>query len=162
MSILISSTIILIKTYQLDYPYIEEYKSAISVIYENNLKDCVMYSGRWIFYNYIDDAIVMLPIEIYPRDIPNYVDKVLFLHISKQPRELFIELEQKLPTTTRTDDFIILGDLKNCKEKKDYTKLFYIYNSLYTDPCNILFSKIRPVEGFCNFINYGKFSTFYQ
>ncbi len=155
-SVLISSIKILEETYKLDYPYITRYKNAINTIYKNNLEDCVMYSDAWIFYNYLDSNIIMLPIEIYIKDIPNYQDKVLFLYTPTRSKEQIIALENQLPTIIKTNNIMILGDLKNCKLKENYVELFYIHNSLYTNPCNILFNKIKPIENICYFINSEK------
>ena len=115
-----------------------------------------MYSDAWTFYNYLDSNIIMLPIEIYIKDIPNYQDKVLFLYTPTRSKEQIIALENQLPTIIKTNNIMILGDLKNCKLKENYVELFYIHNSLYTNPCNILFNKIKPIENICYFINSEK------
>ena len=160
--LIISSVIILYKTYLTDTQLKEIFNSGIDLIKENNLQDCVMYSETWIYYNYLDENIISLPIEIYDKDIPSYQNKVLLLYSDKHTKETKKKLLNTMPVVAKNDNYLILGDVKNCKSKSEYSQLMNIHNSLYTDPCNILFNKLKIAEKICNFVNYGTFTTYFK
>ena len=165
--LLISSVIILIINYNVDGNLKEKYTDAITIINTKSLQECVMYSDNWIFFNYLDKNIVLLPIEIYPLHIDAYTQKVLFLDLNNYNLNTLNLLQNKFPTIYKNNQFIILGNINDCKKKADYPILFYsifkkgVINNpevhIYTEPCNILFNSSRFITNMCNYFNYDLF-----
>jgi hypothetical protein len=157
----------LIINYNADGNLKEKYTDAITLINTKNLQECVMYSDNWIFFNYLDKNIVLLPIEIYPQHIDAYTQKVLFLDLNNYNLNTLNLLQNKFPTIYKNNQFIILGNINDCKKKADYPILFYsifkkgVINNpevhIYTEPCNILFNSSRFITNMCNYFNYDLF-----
>jgi hypothetical protein len=150
--ITVSITLLLI-TQKETAQFKNNFKEGIDFIYKNHWQDCVMYSENWIYFSYLDENIIMLPIEIYLEDIPKQNNRVLFLYLNSHNPDTREALLKNLNLIATNKNFLVFGNLENCRKKSEYIDLFYIPNSLYTNPCNILFNKIRPVEEICYFIN---------
>lgn len=152
--VIITEIVVLIYTYK-EVDFKQKCITVNTLIKDNNWQDCVMYSDTWIYFYYLDEDLIQLPIELHPENIDNQQDKVLLIYKEAQSEEIMEKLK-KMNRLDETKDFLIVGDLKNCKSKKEYNDIFYTHNSLYTNPCNILFNKIKIVEKICHAINFSK------
>ncbi len=167
--LIISSLCILYINYTSDKHLKERYVSAVEFITDVNLNDCLIYSDNWIYFSYIDENILLLPIEIYFNDLSIYNHKIMILYLYQYPLENQLLLESTFPVIYKNRYFLVLGDRSDCNEKSDYSEKFYdifkfgvISNQgiqPYSEPCAVLFNKYKFMNLCCNYLNYNIFNN---
>jgi len=166
--LLVLSFGILYTNYSSDKYLNTRYSSAVDIINSNNLQNCLMYSNNWIFFTYIDNNVVLLPIEVYFNDLSTYTQKVLFLDTFRFSQNNKKVLESNFQVIYKKESFLVLGNFSDCLQQSDYSTLFYnIFKSgvsnnqnnlIYTDPCEILFNKYTLFKKGCDYFNYNLFN----
>jgi hypothetical protein len=166
--LIISSIFVFYTNYYSEHNLKKRYESAIDFIKNSELQDCVMYSDNWIYFNYVDENILLLPVELYFEDLSIYDHKILFLYYNQYNINYQQILQKRFPVIYKNEYFLVLGDKINCKKKEDYSSLFYelfkggvIINqnkTIYTEPCNILFNNYKFINQTCDYFNYNVFS----
>lgn len=150
-------------------PTKEEYTQAVSTIKSLGIENCSIGSNGWVVLNYLGISATPAPKETLITKEFDEGKQFVFLKNILEPNyiknETFLDL---LEPKYRTSTLIVLGK-DTCQKPEPYDKTYventradileiHRYN-INTNPCFILFHRVRLAEKTCNLINYGNFSS---
>jgi hypothetical protein len=121
----------------------------------NYTEDCLVMSNAWVYLNYMGRESEPFPSEsIVGYELKNGKILVLYKHITEPDYVSNKEFLNNLNVIKETDDYIILGDLNDCKKKEKYVDHYLLR---YKERIELVYNKTEDISN-CAILFKGRLS----